>query len=182
MSSPITLAGLLDLINKGLPYSTGEEIEIYVKNKDANILSYQGPSTKVPTYLVDLYKDYVVENVTTPSEEAAKREDMSKVSDDDKVVTITLKEKNYDITFAEIFNRHNPEDTFLVKDRDCHDMIKERNLFFGKKNELPKMLYDELENEPVAIEAPYSDEWTGKEPEKYIVMMKNDILIKRKSK
>ena len=179
MSSPITLAGLLDLLNKGLPYSTGEEVEIYVKNKEANSLIYQGPSTKVPAYLADLYKAYDVENVTTPSEEAAKKEYMSKVDDEDKVVNITLKEKDFNVTFAKVFNQHKADDMLYVIDRDSHDMTRVRNLFFGKKSELPKMLYDELENELVAIEAPYSDEWTGNKPERYTITMKEDILIKR---
>lgn len=171
MAKPITFGNIHTLI-KGT-----ENIKIFLKNEYARKMVYEGNSNKVPYWLSGMfskYRDYVVENISTPCETVAKKKYMSEVEEDEKVIWITLKEKDYDVAFGALFYKFQPDETIeVVEDQNTYisqGPYRYKQLFYGKICELPKLLFDELENRPVLMNAPCSGE-NSATPVKYFIIL-----------
>lgn len=174
MAKPITFSDMLDLLDS-FPFSDSEQVKVNMKTNGAACTIYDGNSKKVPDYLIKMYGENVVENVTTPFESIEKKKHLSEIEDSEKVIHITLMQPDYNLSFGDVFYGHEPDDYLCVIARDIEDHSKEKQLFAGKMSELPVLLFDDIQNVPVFIDVPYSDEWSGAVPQKHTIIVKANL-------
>ena len=171
MAKPITFDSVLNLMYNEFFGPDGENIKVNMKANGTTCTIYDGNSSKVPVYLLNMYGNYVVENITMPSEKVAEK-NMAEGDDSTKTIYITLKQDDFDMPFSDVFYGHQPDDYLCVIARDMQDYSKEKQVFSGKMSELPVLLFNEIMDVPVFIDVPYSNERSNDSPEKYTIILK----------